>query len=172
MLKDQKSNSDRLLERMSRYPSESRLTLVRNLSYGASAACLVLLAEILEVGLKSEALEIALVGSVVGIPLWIAVGGLYEMFLNLGKQSYPYLRTKAYQNTAGLLMLTAGFALVTAVGAAIWHLSFLAFVGFCCASVLAIVSQFVFAHLFANWWYSSKGPGAGSADESNQSLKG
>lgn len=160
MTKKTPSNFDRLLERASRYPSESRLSLVRNLSYGAAAVCMVILVETLEVGVKSDALEVALIGAAVGIPLWIAVGTMYELYLNLGKQSYPHIRTMPAQVIIAFVMLPACFAILSCVGAVLWHLSMFAFVAFSAVVIVAFAATLIFAYQMANWWFSKDGPNA------------
>src|SRR5258708_13764941 len=78
--------SDRLNRRASQYPSESRLLVSRNLAFGSAAACLVVIGDILHVGANDVTLEIAVVAGCVSMPLWIAVGTVYEFFVFLGKE--------------------------------------------------------------------------------------
>jgi hypothetical protein len=160
-----KSKFDRLTGKMLSNPSEGKLLLSRNLSFGGAAACLVILSQIIQVGAKDEALEISVVGAAVGIPLWIAVGSIHEFFIALGKRSYPFLRKKGLQNAVGGVMFFAGCALFTAVGGAVWYLSQVAFWAFLATifSSLAMIACFQWA--IARWWYSENGPQPNDASD-------
>ncbi len=154
------SATERLSRRMYQYPSESRLLLLRNLSFGSAAACLVVISQIIQVGAKDSALAASVTAGCVAMPLWIAVGAVFEYFLNLGKRSYPFLQKQSFRVCIALLMLVAGLGLLLEAGAAIWYLSVTAAWIFAGSVVVAVLSVALFQAVLANWWYGPNGPDA------------
>jgi hypothetical protein len=153
-----KSLSDRLNERMNRYPSESRISLVRNLAFGAAATALVVFSQLLQVGATTTSLEVSIVAASATMPLWIVVGSIYEMFILLGKDSYPYLRSERFRNSIGGVVFLAGLSLVIEIGAAAWYLSEIACAVFAGSLILSATVFGVYMNSLAKWWYSSAGP--------------
>ena len=162
MNEDKLSPTDLLNRRIMRYTSEARLLLVRNLCFGAAAACLVVVSQIIQVGAKDRALEVSVISGCVSMPLWIAAGAIYEYFLNLGKQSYPFLQSKPFRVCCGLLMIPAALGLLIEAGAAFWYLSEIAAWTFAGSTVLASVIVIFFRAALAGWWYGQAGPASKS----------
>ena len=145
---------------MMRYTSESRLLLTRNICFGSAAAGLVVISQIIQVGAKDRALEVAVVAGCVSMPLWIAAGTIFEYFLNLGKQSYPFLQSTRFQIFIGSLMVPAALGLLLETWAAVWYLSEIAAWAFGGSVVLASLIVVSFRAALASWWYGQKGPGS------------
>lgn len=154
------SPSERLNRRVNQHPSESRLLLARNLSYGSAAACLVVIAEVIQVGAKDRALEIAVVAGCISMPLWIAIGSIYECFVYLGKRSYPFFRRKLFRIAVGVTIAVAGLGLLTEVGAVAAYLSEIALWSYITSVTASAVLGAALWEVLARWWYESDGPGA------------
>lgn len=147
----QPSKSDRLNERMRRYASHERLLLMRNLGYGASAACLVILVGLTQVGAKDIALMVSVYSASIALPVWLLIGAIYEHYLFLGKQSYPHLRTKFYYGLVGLAYTVAGLGIVVATGGIIWFLLPEAAYAFIASSLVAFMLGGIFQVHLARW---------------------
>ncbi len=150
---------ERLSKRMNQYPSESRIILTRNLAFGSSAACLVVLSQIIQVGAKDKALEIAVIAGCISMPLWIAIGTVVECFVFLGKQSYPFMASPAFRNALGGAFFVAGVALLTEIGASVWYLSETAAWALACSIAVSFIVVAIFWEVLARWWYRPGGPG-------------
>ena len=158
------SKVDRLNERMQRYASVERLVLMRNLGYGGAAACLVVLVGLTQVGAKDSALKISVLSASVALPLWLLLGGIYEYYIFLGKQSYAHLRTKFATNFIGAIALIAGAGSLGATGGVVWFLMPEAAWTFGVTVVFAISLAGVFNVHLARWWFGSGGPGNNTND--------
>ena len=102
--------SDLLKQRMRRYPSAERMTLLRNLGYGGTAACLAILAGLAQVGAKEPALKVSVYSASIALLVWLLVGTVFEYYLFLGKNSYRQLRGKFATALTSTLLVVAGFA--------------------------------------------------------------
>jgi len=165
--KKQQSNIDRLAKRMERYASAERLILMRNLGYGGAAACLVILAQLAQVGAEEISLKVTVVATSISLPLWFLLGASYECYIFLGKQSYTHLRTEFAQNFLGFVMMTAGLALIAAIGGLIWYLMPEAVFAFGITILFSIILAIVFYNIIARWWFGSEGPGSGEHKDEN-----
>lgn len=152
------SKTDRLNERMRRYASVERLMLMRNCGYGGAAACLIVLVGLTQVGAKDMALRVSVFSASLALPMWLLLGGIYELYIFLGKQSYPHLRTKFSANFIGLIALTAGFGSVGAAGGVIWFLIPEAAWVFGAAVLVAVILAAIFNVFLARWWFGADGP--------------
>ena len=94
------------------------------------------------------------------MPLWIAVGSIFEYFLNLGKRSYPFLQKQSFRLCVGLLMAVAGLGLLLEAGAAVWYLSETAAWIFAGSILIALLFVALFQTALARWWYGPTGPEA------------
>ena len=138
--------------------------LMRNLGYGGAAACLVVLVGLTQIGAKDPALKISVLSASVALPLWLLLGGIYEFYIFLGKQSYAHLRTKFATNFIGLIALSAGAGSLGATGGVIWFLMPEAAWAFCVVAVFSIVLAGIFNVFLARWWFGPGGPGRNSDD--------
>jgi len=147
---------------MRKYPSVERLMLMRNLGYGGAAACLVVLVGLTQVGAKDPALRVSVLSASVALPLWLLLGGIYEGYILLGKQSYAHLRTKFAANFIGLIALAAAAGSLGATGGVIWFLMPEAAWAFGAVAVVAIALAGIFNMFLARWWFGTGGPGSNS----------
>ncbi len=131
---------------------------MRNLGYGGAAACLVVLVGLAQVGAKDPALRISVFSASVALPIWLLLGGIYEFYIFLGKQSYPHLRTKFSVNLIGLITLMAGLGSVGATGGVIWFLIPEAAWVFGAVALVATLVGAMFNLVLARWWYGADGP--------------
>ena len=151
-----KSHTDLLSERMSRYPSESKFQMFRNLSFGAAGSCLLMLSIIFPRGATELPLQISLYASAAGIPIWLTVGGLYESYIALGPKSYSHFRGTFAQPLFGLLYLLGGLALVSSLGGVLYFLSDTSAYILGGGIVFSILITVIFHVQLANWFYSSR----------------
>lgn len=156
----QPSKSDRLSERIRRYASHDRLILMRNLGYGGSAACLVILVGLTQVGAKDPALRVSVYSASIALPVWLLIGAIYEYYIFLGKQSYPHLRTKFFAALVGLSFSVAGLGMVGATGGIIWFLVPEAAYAFGVSALVAFLLGSIFQVQLARWWFCEGGPGS------------
>lgn len=161
----EKSKFDRFAALTMANPSESRLTLARNVAFGSAAACLVVLTAIIQVGASNLALRIAVMGAAVGMPIWVALGFIYELYISLGKRSYPHIRREGVKQFLGFLQFAGGIALVSVIGAVLWHLAEDAAYVFAAVAVVILVLFYGFAGFMAYWWYGGSGPGKSEGPE-------
>jgi hypothetical protein len=154
------SPSDRLTRRMNQYPSESRLLLTRNLSFGSAAAALAVVSQVIQVGAKEQLLQIAVIAGCVAMPLWVGIGTVIECLVFLGKQSYPFVRTAGFRAGMGLAVLVSGMSLLVEIGASAWYLSQIAAYAFIGSIGVSFVFVMMFWEILARWWYREGGPGA------------
>ena len=113
----------------------------------------------MQIGTNAASLRVALIATSIGIPFSIVLGGLYELYISLGKQSYAHLRTPFAEKFLGIVGLIASIALMTAVGALIWYLLPAAV---WCFGVAAFVGLCLFVFFYAAlavWWFEPGGPG-------------
>jgi hypothetical protein len=158
------SKLDRLAQRMQRYPSEGRLVLMRNLALGSAAACLAVLIQILQVGMKDDALTVSVLATAVGMPFGLAWAFLFEYYIFLGPRSYPHFRSIIRSQLIGVLGAVSGIALLVAVGGVLWHLLPKAAFVFAGVAAMVIVVLLGFHVNIACWWFSARGPGSIDSD--------
>jgi cobalamin synthase len=159
----------KLSKRLDRYMSAERLILMRNLSYGAAATSLIILVCLVKVGVKEFPLRICMYGVAIALPLWFVLGGFYEMYIFLGKKSFPHLQTRFSQYFVQLVVLTAGIALVTAVGSLFFYLSPAAAYAFGLTALLGFWLVLKSWESLALWWFRDDGPG--SRDEVDEQIE-
>lgn len=162
---NKKSSLDRLTGEFLRNLSESKFLLYRNFSFGSAAACLVVLSQIIQVGANEQSLEISVIAAAIGMPLWVAIGIIYEFYISLGKRSYPHFRSELVQKLLAVVIFLAGVALLTSIGGVIWYLSKYGVIAFVASMVISCFVAFGFMFAVARWWYGSSGPG-GKENES------
>lgn len=137
---------------------------MRNLGYGGAATCLVVLVGLAQVGAKDPALKISVLSAAVALPLWLLLGGIYELYIFLGKQSYAHLRTRFAVNFIGLVALAAASGSVGATGGVIWFLMPEAAWACAAVAIVAMLLAGIFHVFLARWWFGAKGPGSGESD--------
>lgn len=161
----QPSKSDRLVERMKRYVSHDRLLITRNLSYGAAAACLVILVGLAQISIHTTALEISVYSASIALPIWLLIGGVYEYYIFLGKQSYPHMRTKLFTRFVGVNFSVAGLGTLGATGGIVWQELPKAIYAFGASALIALILIMAFQNHMAHWWFRDGGPGAKESDD-------
>jgi hypothetical protein len=133
---------------------------MRNLSYGAAAACLAVLAGLAQVGAKSEALQLSVYGAAIALPMWLLVGGIYEYYIFLGKQSFAHYRLAAVFRFIGVPLVIASIGSFSMTCGIVWFLVPEAAYAFAASSGLAVAGGLAFQAHLANWWYRADGPGS------------
>jgi hypothetical protein len=159
------SRIDLLSERLRQFASIERLMLMRNLGYGGAAACLVVLVGLTQVGAKEVSLKVSVFSAAFALPLWLLLGGIYELYIFLGKQSYPHLRSKFAVHFTSVVFLFAGLGSVATTTGVIWFLvpeAAMLFLGTC---VLVAILGSIFHVLLARWWFGVGGPGASGSNK-------
>jgi hypothetical protein len=154
---NQKSKSDRLSERIRRYPSHDRLLLMRNLGYGGAAACLVILLGLTQIGTKFIALKISVFSASIALPFWLLIGTIYEYYIFLGKLSYLHLRTKFLIGLVGFSFVVASLGIAIATGGVIWFLLPEAAYAFSASGLIAFALGGIFQAHLARWWFREAG---------------
>jgi len=144
-----------LAERINSEPNESRLSMSRNMHYGAAGVCLLVLTLLVQMGGDSRAFRASLVSSAVGIPVFLLLGSIYEYYIVLGEQSYGHLRLARTQALIGTLLSIGGGALLLAVASLI-HAAFppAMFIFFLVAAIAALVATWFYRNLSA--WYEKQ----------------
>ena len=138
---------------------KAQLHLSRNLSLGAAAACLILLSQILTIGAKDLALEVSVIAAAIGMPLWIMLAVVCEVYISLGEDIYPHIRNKWVQRIYIWILLLASFALVISVGGVIWHLTELGVKAYIVTILISVFVGYGIIFMAARWWYGTNGPG-------------
>lgn len=136
--------------------------LMRNLGYGGAAACLVVLIGLTQVGAKEISLKISVFSAAFALPLWVLLGGIYELYIFLGRQSYPHLRSRFAAQFTSAVFLLAGLGSVATTAGVIWFLVPEASIIFLTMCVLVATIGSIFHVFLARWWFSAGGPGASS----------
>ena len=161
---------DQLNERIWRYSSAERLTLLRNLGYGGAAASLAVLAGLTQVGAKDSALQVSVFAASVSLPAWLLIGSIYEYYIFLGKQSYGHLRTRFLIALSSGLLLVAGLGMLATTGGIIWFLIPEAAYAFGVSVLLAVVLGIVFQWHLAGWWSSHVDAKSGTASKGGDGV--
>jgi len=161
----QLSKIDRLNRRMNRYMSMDRLVLFRGLAYGGAASCLIIIIQLAQIGGGELALHVAVVAASIGLPLWLLLGATSEVYISLGKQSYPHFRSMVSQFFFGMLLFLGGTALAAAVGGLLWHILPEAAVIFGIAAIACILLVNLFHWWVAHWWFGENGPTSRESEE-------
>lgn len=120
------SNSEDSYKKLWRYVSESKLLLMRNLSFGGAGICVAVILVLTQVGIKDIFYLVALTSASIATPAWVALASSYETYIFLGKRSYAHLRSPLTQHLLAPMMLTGAIGLLVSLTALIWHLSELA----------------------------------------------
>jgi hypothetical protein len=74
-------------------PTETSLAMARNAAIGAVVGGLAVLVQILQMGASDTALTVSIIACAISIPISVAIGSCFELYLFLGPQSYPHFRT-------------------------------------------------------------------------------
>ena len=153
---EKKKPLEKLSENIYKNINENRITLSRNLSYGSSAACLILLLQVIPIGVDNQALKISTLSAVIGMPLWFLIGTIYDMHISAGENSHGYFAKVQTQNILGLLFTIAGLALLVSISAAIWYLSKDLAIAFIILSSCCIVAGSIYMSMLAEYIYPKK----------------
>ena len=143
---------------MHRYASLERLMLMRNLSYGGAAASLVILLGLIQIGAKNIFIQASTISISASLPLWLLLGGIYEFYIFLGKESYSHFRKKSTLNFLGAILFFAGLGMITSIGCILWFLMPEATYIFGAASLISLILAGLFHSLLQRWWFSPDGP--------------
>lgn len=100
------------------------------------------------------ALNLSALGAAIGIPLWIMLGSIYELYVFLGRRSYKHLKQESTQAAIGLALLVAGLSLMAAIGGLMYHLSPDIALAFGISAFLALIGYTLFISRLGAWWYS------------------
>jgi hypothetical protein len=141
---------------------EDRLMLLRNISYGAAAACLVVLAGLAQVGAKETALKLSVFGCVVGAPMWLLFGGCLEYYLLLGRKSYQHFQLLSTRSFFAITAVLGCLGLFAGVSGIAWFLIPAAGVAFFILAAFSVFFFYRFTYSLAAWWFSDSGPGEGT----------
>lgn len=152
------TRNERFTKRMYRYASFDRLLLMRNLSYGSAAASLVILLALIQIGAKNTFIQVSTISISASLPLWMLLGGIYEYYIFLGKESYPHFRKKSTLNFVGAVLFFAGLGMITSLGCMLWFLMPESTYIFGAACLISIVIFIAFHASIQSWWFSSEGP--------------
>lgn len=145
-----------------RYPSAERLTLYRNLGFGASAICFAILLAATQVAEKTPALYVSLYAACLGVPAWFVYGGLYDYYILLGKRSYAHFQSSSTQKLFTSVLYFAGTCLLVAVTALCQFLLPYGAVVFICVVTLASLVGAWFHYRLAYWWKDAGTPSSES----------
>jgi len=156
---------DRFSKRLSRYTSMERLILLRGLAYGGAASCLIIIVQLAQIGSGEFSLQVAVVAASIGLPLWLVLGVTSEVYISLGKQSYPHFRSNLSQYFFGMLLAFGGTALAAAVGGILWHILPEAAVIFGIATMACVLVVNLFHWWVAHWWFGENGPNSRESEE-------
>ena len=118
-----KRNPNDDFRKLWRHISESKLQLMRNFSIGGAGISLATILLLAEIGIKDTALLISLLACAIGIPLWVALAQIFEVYIFHGRLSHAHLRKDFSINVVALLMLSGAVSMITSVAALLWHLN-------------------------------------------------
>ena len=117
-----KTNNAKLTELINRYPSEFKFHMYRNFSFGAGGMQLLILMLLAQIGSESKALTICLYSSVLGMPMWVALGWVFEYYILVGKKSYPHYKSTSGQAIFGIAYLIAGLSMLVSICSIMYQL--------------------------------------------------
>jgi hypothetical protein len=153
------SKNYRLHALMHRRTGVDSLLLMRNVGYGGSAACLVILLALIPAGPREAGLMVSLLSTSISLPFWLLIGIVYEYYIFLGERSYPHLRTGLFVGVVGFSMAMAGLGMIAAVSGILWFLLPEAAYAFGASCLLALLLIGCFQHHITAWWFRDGGPG-------------
>lgn len=148
-----KSSSDQLTAQLERYPSLPKLQLMRNMSYGAGAACLVMITQLIEVGVSSDWLQWSLIASSIALTMWLCTGTILEYYILVGPKSYAHLRTQTGKSFLGGSSILSGLALIASIAMFLFHLLPIAAYIFGAAIFFAFAVSIAFHNALAVWYF-------------------
>ena len=122
-----------------RYMSESKLELMRNLSFAASGTLLANILLIAQIGIKDLPLRVSVFASAIALPIWIAHASIYEAYIFRGRSSYQHLRSNFSIRLVSTLTFAGGLGFYIAILAMVWHLDFIAASAFFVSSMVALM---------------------------------
>lgn len=131
--------------------SEARLDLSRNVALGAGGVQLACLLTILAIDAKGPFLGLAVYACAVGLPLWSALAGTYELIIMDGKHSYAFLNTLGAQLVQALAMLVGGVTLVATLALILAHMYPGSAGAFGVSGIVSFVVLGGFAGLHKHW---------------------
>lgn len=150
---------------MLRYTSAERLVLLRNIGYGGAAVCLIMLLQMAQVGARDLSLRISAIALSIGMPFWFLLGATVELYIFLGKESYPRFRAAFAKTCIGWFSLLAGTSLTVAIGGLTWYIMPEAGWAFVVTSLVCFGAFQVFDVILARWWFGPDGPASRERDD-------
>ena len=116
-----------------------QLQMLRTLGFGASGVCVAIILVLAQIGLKDQALHVALGASAVALPSWLFVASAAESYLFTGRRSLRHLGRLRRANPILIAMLCGSAGVATALIAVLSHLSTsIAWIGFAAGSVALV----------------------------------
>ncbi len=146
---------NRLNRLSSRYPSQSKLQMYRNLCFSAAGVCLVVILVVFQSGEDTLPLTISIYSASISIPLWLAYGSLYEFYILIGPRSYSHFRNRFNGNWDAVPVLVAGTGLIATVGGVLYQIRPLALYLFLGAGAVGMALIYLFSfslsdHIFGD----------------------
>jgi hypothetical protein len=148
------SSTDQLAKRLNRYMSESKLLMIRNMSYGASGICLVIVGLLLQPHTMTTPLLVSIFCASVAMPLWACLGVIYETYIFLGTRGHAHARSTFAQSIIAITAMLGILGLIAAIFSLIYYLSQMAAYSFCGAILLAAIIFSAFYKHIASWYFS------------------
>ncbi|GAA0889157.1 hypothetical protein [Rhodanobacter soli] len=127
--------------------TESHLSSMRASAIGGASVSTAIVLLLLQTGVDSTALRLALYSASLAVPAWIAAWQFIEAYSLYGRDSYSHFSSVRGSGLAvGLAAIGMG-CLATSLSSIIWHLAPMAAAIFIAASVFAAV--LIFRHNYA-----------------------
>lgn len=134
--------------------TESALERMRTSAIGGSSVSFAIVLVLLQTGVASTSLKIALFTASLAIPAWVVAWQFVEAYMVCGKPSMGHFNSPKGSGVAVMFATTGMFLLLVSICSLIWHMSVIASLLFFVASlVMAIV---VFKHHNAVRSYADK----------------
>lgn len=160
MSKGQRAERSEILSTISRQRwSHQLFEMGRNTALGGAAVALVILVQVIQTGVTSHALHVAIIATALAIPIFTVIAITTEIPLSLGPESYDFVRLRIIRKVSLVLWFASGGALIIAIGGVLCHLSALAFWIFVISTLVSFLITVCYWAWMVDWWFSW-GPGA------------
>ncbi|MDI9246949.1 hypothetical protein [Marinobacter sp. CHS3-4] len=110
---------------------------------------MIIVLALLQVGVESTSLTVALYGACAAMPGFFILGGVYEAYILRGQKSYKHFRGDFSQELTSILGSLCGLALILSLVSVIFYLSEIAAFVFGGSVALSLIAYFVFEHHLA-----------------------
>jgi hypothetical protein len=122
--------------------TESHLSSMRGSAIGGASVSTAIVLLLLQTGVNSPALKLALYTASLAIPAWIAAWQFIEAYSFYGRKSYSHFSRVQGSGLAVGLAIVGMACIATSLSSLIWHLAPMASAIFMVASVVAAVLIF------------------------------